>query len=130
MPSQPRNINRNLSFNNPSPIRPPMSQIRPPPPPSDPPPEDQPTVGIRPPFGIKPPVPISKPKPKKPQKMFNCVQILIVGLSLSYNAMDSDEMSFSAGDVLNLEKEDPSGWWTCSKAGHEGLCPGNYLEKI
>lgn len=120
MPSQPRNINRNLSFNNPSPIRPPMSQIRPPPPPSDPPPEDQPTVGIRPPFGIKPPVPISKPKPKKPQ----------VRALYDYNAMDSDEMSFSAGDVLNLEKEDPSGWWTCSKAGHEGLCPGNYLEKI
>ncbi|XP_045106073.1 unconventional myosin-Ie-like isoform X2 [Portunus trituberculatus] len=95
MPGQNRFVARNPSFNNPSPIRPPMHQIRPPPPPSDPPPEDQPTVGTRPPFGVRPPVPLNKPKPKKPQ----------VRALFDYNARDSDEMSFSAGDVLDLEEE-------------------------
>ena len=38
-----------------------------------------------------------------------CVQMLIVGSCFSYNAMDSDEMSFSAGDVLDLEEEGE--WW-------------------
>lgn len=35
--------------------------------------------------------------------------MLIVGSCFSYNAMDSDEMSFSAGDVLDLEEEGE--WW-------------------
>uniref|UniRef100_A0A8B9K289 Osteoclast-stimulating factor 1 n=1 Tax=Astyanax mexicanus TaxID=7994 RepID=A0A8B9K289_ASTMX len=47
-----------------------------------------------------------------------------------YVGQDVDELSFEANEVIDLIKEDPSGWWTGRLRGKEGLFPGNYVEKI
>lgn len=47
------------------------------------------------------PKPRPPPKPKGPQ--VRCVY--------AYDAQDTDELSFNAGDLIELVKEDPSGWW-------------------
>ncbi|XP_061409672.1 unconventional myosin-Ie-like [Lethenteron reissneri] len=47
-----------------------------------------------------------------------------------YDAQDTDEISFSIGEVFDLTREDPSGWWTGCIRGKEGMFPGNYVEKI
>uniref|UniRef100_A0A7M4EQH0 Myosin IE n=1 Tax=Crocodylus porosus TaxID=8502 RepID=A0A7M4EQH0_CROPO len=69
---------------------------------------DQGVAGIRrqtssrpPPAGGRP-KPQPKPKPQVPQ----CRALY------AYDAQDTDELSFNANDVIDIIKEDPSGWWT------------------
>ncbi|KAM9831170.1 unconventional myosin-If [Neosynchiropus ocellatus] len=66
------------------------------------------------------PAPKSKPPPPGPR----CRALY------QYVGQDTDEISFEVNDVLDLLKEDPSGWWTGRIHGREGLFPGNYVEKI
>jgi len=47
-----------------------------------------------------------------------------------YQAQDAEELSFSAGDVLNLMKKEDSGWWLGEFHGRQGLFPNNYIEEI
>nr|XP_020653907.1 unconventional myosin-Ie-like isoform X1 [Pogona vitticeps]XP_020653908.1 unconventional myosin-Ie-like isoform X2 [Pogona vitticeps] len=61
-----------------------------------------------------------KPKPRFPQ----CRALY------AYDAQDTDELSFNANDIIEIIKEDPSGWWQGRIRGKEGLFPGNYVEKI
>lgn len=115
-----------VRFNSSSTPNPPM---QPPPPPSDPPPANQPTIGntqyycntgsIRPIVPLPRP-PIEKPKPKVPQ----------VRALYSYDASDTDELTFVQGDLLQLVQEDESGWWTCKLHNKQGFCPANYLQKV
>ncbi|XP_006799838.1 unconventional myosin-If [Neolamprologus brichardi] len=67
-----------------------------------------------------PPAPKPQPRPQGPR----CRALY------QYVGQDTDEISFEANDVLDLVKEDPSGWWTGRIRGKEGLFPGNYVEKI
>ncbi|TSY41753.1 Unconventional myosin-If [Bagarius yarrelli] len=67
-----------------------------------------------------PPTPKAPPRPHGPQ----CRALY------QYTGQDVDEISFNAGDVIDLLKEDPSGWWTGRLRGKDGLFPGNYVEKI
>ncbi|KAM5129071.1 unconventional myosin-Ie-like [Mantella aurantiaca] len=68
----------------------------------------------------------SKPAPKpKPQPQLPRCRALY-----AYDAQDTDELSFNANDVLDVVREDPSGWWQGRVRGREGLFPGNYVEKI
>ncbi|CAI9622791.1 unnamed protein product [Staurois parvus] len=64
------------------------------------------------------------PKPKPQPKLPYCRALF------AYDAQDTDELSFNANDVLELIREDPSGWWQGRLRGREGLFPGNYVEKI
>jgi len=34
------------------------------------------------------------------------------------------------GDLIDLVKEDESGWWTGKVGGKEGFFPGAYVEKV
>ncbi|KAJ3593607.1 hypothetical protein NHX12_005941 [Muraenolepis orangiensis] len=45
-------------------------------------------------------------------------------------AGDTDELSFNAEDVIEVIKEDASGWWTGRLRGKQGLFPNNYVNKI
>ncbi|XP_068688023.1 unconventional myosin-Ie-like isoform X1 [Montipora foliosa] len=47
-----------------------------------------------------------------------------------YDATDVDELSFQPDEIIEIIKEDPSGWWTGKLRGREGLFPSNYIEKI
>ncbi|XP_027500238.1 unconventional myosin-Ie isoform X1 [Chiroxiphia lanceolata] len=87
---------------------------------------DQGAAGVRrqttnrpPPAGGRP-KPQPKPKPQVPQ----CRALY------AYDAQDTDELSFNANDVIEIIKEDPSGWWTGRLRGKQGLFPNNYVTKI
>ncbi|KAJ8340477.1 hypothetical protein SKAU_G00351100 [Synaphobranchus kaupii] len=66
------------------------------------------------------PKPAPKPKPQVPQ----CKALY------AYDAQDTDELSFNADDVIEIIKEDVSGWWTGRLRGKQGLFPNNYVSKI
>ncbi|XP_037612098.1 unconventional myosin-Ie isoform X2 [Sebastes umbrosus] len=66
------------------------------------------------------PKPAPKPKPQVPQ----CKALY------AYDAQDTDELSFNADDVIDVIKEDASGWWTGRLRGKQGLFPNNYVTKI
>uniref|UniRef100_UPI00398F46B6 myosin IEb n=1 Tax=Pristiophorus japonicus TaxID=55135 RepID=UPI00398F46B6 len=66
----------------------------------------------------------AKPQPKPRPRQARCRALY------AYDAQDTDELSFNAEDVIEIVKEDPSGWWVGKIRGKEGLLPGNYVEKI
>ncbi|CAM1154211.1 MYO1F (predicted) [Pycnogonum litorale] len=67
-----------------------------------------------------------KPKPPTKPKVLNPR-----GKALyEYDAQDTDELSLNVGDVVEILKEDASGWWLGKLRGKEGLFPSNYIEKI
>lgn len=66
------------------------------------------------------PKPAPKPKPQVPQ----CKALY------AYDAQDTDELSFNADDIIDIVKEDGSGWWTGRLRGKQGLFPNNYVAKI
>ncbi|XP_036399414.1 unconventional myosin-Ie isoform X2 [Megalops cyprinoides] len=66
------------------------------------------------------PKPTPKPKPQVPQ----CKALY------AYDAQDTDELSFNADDIIDIIKEDASGWWTGRLRGKQGLFPNNYVSKI
>ncbi|XP_076584111.1 unconventional myosin-Ie isoform X1 [Chaetodon auriga] len=74
----------------------------------------------RPPPGGGRPKPAPKPKPQVPQ----CKALY------AYDAQDTDELSFNADDLIDIIKEDASGWWTGRLRGKQGLFPNNYVTKI
>ncbi|KAL7977979.1 hypothetical protein Chor_004966 [Crotalus horridus] len=68
----------------------------------------------------------AQPKPKpKPQPCLPRCRALY-----AYDAQDTDELSFNANDIIEIVKEDPSGWWEGRIRGKEGVFPGNYVEKL
>uniref|UniRef100_A0A8B9K302 Osteoclast-stimulating factor 1 n=1 Tax=Astyanax mexicanus TaxID=7994 RepID=A0A8B9K302_ASTMX len=71
-----------------------------------------------------PPAPSSRPKAQPRSQGPRCRSLY------QYVGQDVDELSFEANEVIDLIKEDPSGWWTGRLRGKEGLFPGNYVEKI
>ncbi|XP_063737479.1 unconventional myosin-Ie isoform X2 [Eleginops maclovinus] len=66
------------------------------------------------------PKPAPKPKPQVPQ----CKALY------AYDAQDTDELSFNADDLIDLIKEDASGWWIGRLRGKQGLFPNNYVTKV
>ncbi|XP_067874013.1 unconventional myosin-Ie isoform X1 [Heterodontus francisci] len=74
----------------------------------------------RPPPAGGRPKPQPKPKPQVPQ----CKALY------AYDAQDTDELSFNAEDIIEIVKEDPSGWWIGRLRGKQGLFPNNYVAKI
>ncbi|XP_051576814.1 unconventional myosin-Ie-like [Myxocyprinus asiaticus] len=74
----------------------------------------------KPPPGSGRPKPGPKPRPRTPQ----CKALY------TYDAQDTDELSFQVDDIIEIIFEDPSGWWQGRLRGKEGMFPGNYVEKI
>ncbi|XP_040017912.1 unconventional myosin-Ie isoform X1 [Gasterosteus aculeatus] len=66
------------------------------------------------------PKPAPKPKPQVPQ----CRALY------AYDAQDTDELSFNAEELIDIIKEDASGWWTGRLRGKQGLFPNNYVTKV
>uniref|UniRef100_A0A3P9QJM2 Osteoclast-stimulating factor 1 n=1 Tax=Poecilia reticulata TaxID=8081 RepID=A0A3P9QJM2_POERE len=81
---------------------------------------DQGANGMGPAPGGGRPKPAPKPKPQVPQ----CKALY------AYDAQDTDELSFNTDDVIDIIKEDASGWWTGRLRGKQGLFPNNYVTKI
>lgn len=78
--------------------------------------------------GIKrtapPPTRGKKPPPAPKPNIANCRAIY------DYDATDADELNLKEGDVVEIIKEDSSGWWKGRIRGKEGVFPYNYVEKI
>jgi len=68
-----------------------------------------------------------KPKPRPPPKPTTHPQCRTL---FAYDAQDTDELSFNAGEQIDILKEDPSGWWHGRLRNKEGLFPSNYVEKV
>ncbi|XP_065909782.1 unconventional myosin-Ie-like [Dysidea avara] len=75
------------------------------------------------PGGAKPPPrgpkPSIGPKPKDTCKAL-----------WDYAAQDTDELTLREGDVVEILKKDPNGWWKGRLRGREGLFPSNYVEQM
>ncbi|XP_022110259.1 unconventional myosin-Ie-like isoform X1 [Acanthaster planci] len=65
-----------------------------------------------------------KPKPLPKPKLPMCRTLY------PYDAQDTEELSFSPGETIEIISEDPSGWWRGRMGRKEGLFPSNYIEKI
>ncbi|XP_007904582.2 LOW QUALITY PROTEIN: unconventional myosin-Ie [Callorhinchus milii] len=65
-----------------------------------------------------------KPQPKPKPHVPHCKALY------AYDAQDTDELSFNADDVIEIVREDPSGWWIGRLRGKQGLFPNNYVAKI
>ncbi|XP_052793613.1 unconventional myosin-Ie-like isoform X2 [Mya arenaria] len=77
--------------------------------------------------GVKPKPGAGRPKPTpkpKPASLPQCRTLY------AYDAQDTDELSFNEGEIIDIVKEDPAGWWTGRLRGRDGLFPANYAEKI
>ncbi|XP_078062966.1 unconventional myosin-Ie-like [Mustelus asterias] len=66
----------------------------------------------------------AKPQPRARPRLTRCRALY------AYDAQDTDELSFNADDIIEIVREDTSGWWVGRIRGKEGLLPGNYVEKI
>ncbi|EGT37998.1 hypothetical protein CAEBREN_31713 [Caenorhabditis brenneri] len=72
------------------------------------------------------PPPARGPKPPPPAKpKLNPVVIAVY----PYEAQDVDELSFEAGDEIELMNKDASGWWQGKINNRVGLFPGNYVKE-
>ncbi|PPQ64133.1 hypothetical protein CVT24_008763 [Panaeolus cyanescens] len=47
-----------------------------------------------------------------------------------YNAEDAGELSFAAGDIIELVKEENADWWSGRLNNQVGLFPSSYVEHI
>ncbi|EFO21723.1 hypothetical protein LOAG_06763 [Loa loa] len=66
-----------------------------------------------------------KPKPPLKPKPLPLVEALY-----PYEAQDTDELSFFAGDKFELINKDSSGWWQGRMQNRTGLFPGNYVREL
>lgn len=66
-----------------------------------------------------------RPKPTAPKPALPKCRTLY-----AYEAQDTDELSFSENEIIQIVKQDSSGWWTGKLRGKEGLFPANYAEKV
>jgi hypothetical protein len=48
----------------------------------------------------------------------------------TYEAQDTDELSFNENEQIELIREDPSGWWVGRIRDKQGIFPHNYVEKM
>lgn len=71
-----------------------------------------------------PPARGSKPPPPAKPKL-NPVVIAVY----PYEAQDVDELSFEAGEEIELMNKDASGWWQGKINNRVGLFPGNYVKE-
>jgi len=67
-------------------------------------------------------------QPESPTQFKGQVLYQVIAL-YDYPAGRSDELSFTANQMVNVIKEDYPGWWTGETQGKIGLFPANYVHK-
>jgi len=50
--------------------------------------------------------------------------------TFTYEAEEEDELGFHEGDVIEITKEDASGWWEGTLNGKSGMFPAVYVTVI
>jgi len=50
--------------------------------------------------------------------------------TFTYEAEEEDELGFQEGDVIEITKEDASGWWEGTLNGKSGMFPAVYVTVI
>ncbi|KAL0954700.1 hypothetical protein HGRIS_003649 [Hohenbuehelia grisea] len=68
-------------------------------------------------------VPPPPPPPQQPQYLFQAKALW------DYNA-DPNDLSFRAGDIIDVVEETNPDWWTGRLNGRQALFPSNYAEKL
>ncbi|CAI5438217.1 unnamed protein product [Caenorhabditis angaria] len=70
--------------------------------------------------------PARGPKPPPPAKPK--LHPVVIAM-YPYEAQDTDELTFDAGDEIELMNKDASGWWQGKIGAKIGLFPGNYVKE-
>ncbi|XP_034243725.1 unconventional myosin-Ie-like isoform X2 [Thrips palmi] len=65
----------------------------------------------------------------RPRPTLNPSQIRVKAV-YDYQSQDVDELTLKEGDLIDLIKEHPGGWWQGRLKGKEGLFPANYVLKL
>ncbi|ESK88797.1 hypothetical protein Moror_17131 [Moniliophthora roreri MCA 2997] len=78
-----------------------------------------PTSSYVPPSGPPPP-PFSNPNPVRAKALWG----------YNEDGNDPNDLSFQAGDIIEVVAETNQDWWTGRHNGREGLFPSNYVEKL
>ena len=47
-----------------------------------------------------------------------------------YTKQSNEELDLAPGQIVNIQKKDPSGWWIAEFNGKTGYVPGNFLQEI
>ncbi|CAG9540438.1 unnamed protein product [Cercopithifilaria johnstoni] len=68
--------------------------------------------------------------PEKPKPPLKPKPLPLVEALYPYEAQDTDELSFIAGDKFELVNKDSSGWWQGRMQNRTGLFPGNYVREL
>jgi len=75
---------------------------------------------------VKTPIAIAKPKPSPKVNPIGKARGLY-----NYAATDAQEISFNAGDIINILQKDPSGWWQGEINGKIGVFPStDWIEEL
>uniref|UniRef100_A0A915PJ71 Uncharacterized protein n=1 Tax=Setaria digitata TaxID=48799 RepID=A0A915PJ71_9BILA len=69
-------------------------------------------------------------RPEKPKPPLKPKPLPLVEALYSYEAQDTDELSFVTGDKFELVNKDSSGWWQGRIQSRTGLFPGNYVREL
>jgi len=82
-------------------------------------------------YGVPPNANYSVPTPPfqapvPPERQTPVVQSLKARANFDFYSTTPGDLSFRAGDVLNIIKQDGE-WWVAEKNGAQGLIPGNYV---
>ncbi|KAJ2928909.1 hypothetical protein H1R20_g8355, partial [Candolleomyces eurysporus] len=113
------------SYKKAPPPPPPSSSLHAPPPPYTPSASTSSASSVAATKRAPPPPPPLKPKPKPPVP-----QIKYVTAVYDFDAQADGDLSFRAGDRIELVKKTDSqeDWWTGRLNGQEGIFPGNYVQ--
>eukprot|EP00041_Stephanoeca_diplocostata_P022037 m.522719 g.522719 ORF g.522719 m.522719 type:complete len:486 (+) comp21969_c0_seq1:109-1566(+) len=69
-----------------------------------------------------PPVPKAVPPPANGGKQCKC--------TFAYDAQNSDELSLSIGDIVDITSQAEEGWWEGTLNGKSGVFPSNFVEEL
>jgi hypothetical protein len=60
----------------------------------------------------------------------SCIFFLPIPAHANLSSKDADDLSFSAGDIIEIVAETNDAWWMGKVNGKQALFPSNYVEKI
>jgi chromosome segregation ATPase len=122
------------SSSSPSPPSPPSDDCSPPPLPSTPPPIDTDTSSLALDSAATvadtlPPAQ-QQPKPAPSSTTTDGPRLATAVAVFDYQATADNQLSFKAGDVIEIEQKLAGGWWVGSLNGKSGLYPANYTRLL
>lgn len=71
----------------------------------------------------------SSPRSQDMSEGSGCGQLLVKA-RFAFQQTNEDELSFSKGDIISVNKQEEGGWWEGSLNGKTGWFPSNYVREL